>query len=461
MNGSFGTWLKQRRNVLDLTQKEVAQQVGCSMILLRKVEANERRPSKQIAERLADVLDVAPYERAAFITAARRVPTHESPRHLPRPTSPFIGRTDELAHLGTYLADSSCRLLTLVGAGGIGKTRLAVQAATIYGNPYMDGVFFVPLDGLSAPEYIVPTVAQYLQFNFMGSESPENQLMSFLHDKALLLVLDNFEHLIDARELLLTMLDNTVHLKLLVTSRERLNVQQEWTLEIEGLHFEEQSDDAVQLFIQRATQLNHHIEASDMPYVLDICRLLDGKPLGIELAASWLYLLTCKEIAEQMRTSLDFLTSDAPDIDVRHRSLRKVFDHSWALLSPVAQSVLRKLSVFRGGFRQEAAEVVAGATLATLAELRNKSLLRRDEQGRFHLHEMLRQYAAHQLDAEESFETHFAHAHYYAEFTQQSFNPIDTSLEEFFEVVRHEIENVRAAWYWAIDNHHLPFLRLM
>src|SRR5579859_1533057 len=210
---SFGNWLRQRRKALDLTQFDLANQVGCSVVTIRKIEANERRPSKQIAERLADVLAIAVEERAEFLAFTRQTetippppPLHSSattpPHNLPPQPTSFIGRTDELAQIAERLDDPDCRLLTLVGAGGIGKTRLALQAATEQLMNFANGVYFVSLTGVGAPNLVASAIAGALEMAFFGPESPDVQIVNYLRHKLLWLVLDNFEHLLDATPLL-------------------------------------------------------------------------------------------------------------------------------------------------------------------------------------------------------------------------------------------------------------------
>src|SRR5262245_11067224 len=415
-DNQFGSWLRGRRKALDLTQAELASQIGCAVVTVKKIETTAQRPSKQMAERLAKVLSIAPPEQAAFVAFARGLsatPPAGLPLrteasladHLPSPPTPFVGRSEEMALLRQRLDDPDCRLLTLVGPGGIGKTRLAVEAAHKQRAHFVHGAHFVSLALVNSPDLFLFAVGNVLEFLFDGQQAPIVQLINYVRDKRLLLLLDGFEHLLDAVPLLADLLAGAPHLKLFVTSRERLNLQGEWTLPIEGLdyprdtghdHFERYS--AVQLFVQAARQSQPGFSLnSDAPGVLHICQLVEGIPLAIELAAAWVRLLPCAQIAERLASSLDFLASPVRNAPERHRSLRVVFDHSWALLSSIEQTALAKLSVFRGSFDLEAAEAVGGASLLVVASLVDKSLLRTDSTGRYALHELLRQYAAEQL----------------------------------------------------------------
>jgi predicted ATPase/DNA-binding XRE family transcriptional regulator len=495
-NGSFGDWLRQHRKALDLTQRDLADQAGCAEVTIRQIERGVRRPSRQIAERMADVLAIAPEERTAFMSFARRLtdkppavpielssslPAHNLP---PQPTM-FIGREQELAQISKRLANPACRLLTLVGPGGIGKTRLALQAAVEHIGNFAHGVYFVALASVNSPDLIAPTIATALKISLHGAEDPGVQIVNFLRVKQMLLVLDNFEHLLGGSGLLTEILANAPAVKILVTSRERLNIQEEWGIALEGLRFPEaratdqiESYSAVQLFVQRAgqVQVSFSLDANIQP-VIDICKATEGMPLGIELAATWLRVMSCKQIAAQIERSLDFLANPLRNVPERHRSLRAVFDHSWSLLAEDERMVLMKLSVFRGGFDLEAAEQVAGASLPTLARLVDKSLIRLGEAGRYELHELLRQYANDKLV--ESGEAE-AVAHHHLAFFLKLAQQAETYLygphqETWFDRLELERDNLAAAlarslrqgeeemglclvaalvWYWELRAHH-------
>nr|HMQ55534.1 helix-turn-helix domain-containing protein [Anaerolineae bacterium] len=399
---SFGLWLKERRKQLDLTQADLAKRIGCSVVTIRKIEADERRPSRQIAELLADCLEIAAAERVTFLKIARtelrvdrlaEVSAAEpagsvlagSPASLtsslPTPPTPLVGREPELATIARLLQDGQCRLLTLVGPGGVGKTRLALEIAANQQLALANGVYFVSLAGVGAAKFVIPAIADGLGLTFAGPADPKTQLFNYLRDKQLLLIIDNFEHLLAAEEAtadLPDMLQVAPRLKLLITSRERLHLQGEWIFEVQGLPLppDEQVENveaysAVTLFTHSARRLqpDFNLTAETKPAVVRICRLLAGLPLGLELAAAWVRTLSCQEIAQEIERGLDFLAASTRDMPERHRSIKAVFDHSWKLLSAAEQRVLRQLSVFRGGFRREAAEAVAGATLPILAIL--------------------------------------------------------------------------------------------
>jgi DNA-binding SARP family transcriptional activator/predicted ATPase len=395
------------------------------------------------------------------------------PHNLPLQLTPFVGRETELAQIATRLADPACRLLTLVGPGGCGKTRLALQTAQnliedVSGDiPFTQGIYFVPLVALHSPETLVPAIADALNFTFYREAEPKQQLLDYLREKEMLLLLDNFEHLLEGATLLTDILRVTPGVKLLVTSREVLNLGQEWLQPLAGLPFprsEEAVDQAeatpleaygaVQLFVQQARRMRPGFNlATERHHVRRICRLVEGLPLGIELAAAWLKVLSCPKIAREIEGSLDFLTTSHREVSARHHSMRAVFEHSWGLLAEGEQGVLRRLSVFRGGFRQAAAEAVAGASLPDLAALVEKSLVQPGPEDRYHLHELLRQFAAEKLGAlpEAQAETRERHSAYYLVFLQQRAEGLKgkEQLAALAEIGQ-ELENARAAWQWAV-----------
>ncbi|MHB8625979.1 MAG: helix-turn-helix domain-containing protein [Aggregatilineales bacterium] len=490
---SFGNWLRQRRKALDLTQFDLADQVGCSVVTIRKIEGDERRPSKQITERLADVLAISEGERSEFVTFARytdaippapplRSAAATTAHNLPMQPTSFIGRADELAQIAERLDDPACRLLTLVGAGGIGKTRLALQAAADQPGNFANGVYFVSLTGVGSPNLVASAIAGALQTTYFGPEDLDVQIVNYLRHKALLLVLDNFEHLLEATDLLTHILAAAPAVKILATSRERLNLQEEWVITLEGLSFPSALDrtrrsaslqnnaidvgtpflasefedySAVQLFVQRARQIQAGFSLEqNAESVLSICRYVEGMPLGIELAASWLRGMSCPQIATRMEQNPDFLVTRARNVPERHSSLRAVFEQSWRLLSNVEQNVLAALSVFRGGFDLEAAEQVAGASPSVLARLADKSLIRLNPFGRYDLHERLRQFAADKLaEAGETAAVARCHLDYFVRLAEQAetqqYGPQEAMWYDRLEM---EYDNLNAALDWSLTD---------
>lgn len=388
-------------------------------------------------------------------------PPPPPPRLPPQPT-PFVGRGEEVMMLVERLRDPACRLLTLVGPGGIGKTRLALEVACTQSKLFPDGVYSVGLASLTSAQFIVPAVADALGFTFSGPAEPQVQLQHHLRQKCLLLVLDNFEHLLEAGPVLAEMQQHAPGLKLLVTSRERLHLQGEWVFEIEGLPVPPtgstdgaDENSAVALFVQSARRAHRGfaLRAEEQPAVVRICQLVEGMPLGIELAAAWVPVLSCREIAQEIERSLDFLATSMRDLPQRQRSLRATFEHSWNLLAANERSVLCRLAVFQGGFTREAAEQVAGATLPVLLALVSKSLIRHKEQGRYDLHEVIRQYALAHLGSDPQ---HTAVRDRHADYYLAQLRDRETSLKsagqrEAIRELTDEIDNLRVAWAWAIE----------
>ncbi len=495
-DASFGYWVRRRRKALDLTQEALAEQVSCSVALIRKIESDLRRPSRQTAELLADVLQIAAKERALFLQVARgerstdrlvvvstphydpaaqpsapvTPPPLALPARFPLPTTPLIGREHELAQIDQLLRDPACRVVTIAGPGGMGKTRLALTVATHQTAYYPDGIYFVSLAALSGPDLMLATIAKGLGVTFVGAGDAKAQLLAFLRQKQLLLVLDNLEHLLEGVDLLVDMLATAPHLCLLITSRERLNLQGEWVIDLQGLPVPVQNDEnvttpiaesalattpAVAMFVEHARRATARFSADGetLAAIARICRLVNGMPLGIELAAAWVHLLSCREIADEIERNFDFLSASRRDLPTRHRSLRAVFDHSWQLISAGEQKVLGRLALFRGGFTREAAHAVAGATLPVLAALVSKSLIHRTEAGRYALHDLLRQYAEERLQADPSVAEQAAdiHSRYYAEFVQRHEAQLrgPQQLQAIAEL-NAEIENIFAGWRWAI-----------
>jgi predicted ATPase/DNA-binding SARP family transcriptional activator len=417
---------------------------------------------------LAEELGVEPLPETQALYHQLKTRRETAPHNLPAQTTPFVGRQAELAQIARYLRRPDCHLLALIGAGGIGKTRLALQAAGQALDAYADGVYFVPLAGISSSEFLVLTIGEALGHSLSGEADPKRQLLKYLQQKEMLLVLDNFEHLLSTtgtnnggRELVLKMVGTAPKLKLLVTSRERLNLKVEWLLTLEGLAYPPEETDsgeemfeAVELFVQRAQRVRPEFSLpAEWPEVGRLCRLLEGMPLGIELAATWVSMMPCAEIARELAQGLDLLTTTLHDVLARHRSLEAVFDHSWGLLSEPKRAVFKRLSVFRGGFDRQAAEEIAGASLSTLAALVDKSLLRVVSPGRYDLLEPLKQYAAAKLaetpTEEERVQSRYCD--YYASFLKRWENDAMGGARQGQAVVEMtaDIDNIRSSWGWA------------
>jgi len=376
------------------------------------------------------------------------LPQTKSPPLPPEPLTSFVGRAREQAEITELLADPTCRLVTLLGPGGMGKSRLALQVARAHAGLYRDGIYFVPL---AAASDTPSTIAAAL-----GYTAPEaaTRLTDLLREKEILLVLDNFEHLVETSETLSGLLEAAPGLQLLVTSRERLRLREEWVYTLEGLSYPKQGNeadaqtcDSLTLFENRAAQSDSRFRLTSacLADISAICQLVEGQPLAIELAASAAAERPCAEVAASLRQTFDALTPALRNFPARHRSLRAVFEHSWNLLSPEERTRLANLSVFMGGFSAEAALAVAATSTAQLAALTAKSLVRCDAEGRYALHETIRQFAAEKLGQVKILQKH--HAEYYAALAARCDGAASaTALDQLHK----ERANLRAAWGWSI-----------
>jgi predicted ATPase/DNA-binding SARP family transcriptional activator len=410
-----------------------------------------------LAERIRN--DVRDRSAEAALTTA----STELPHNLPAPTTAFVGRTEELAQIEALLAESGCRLLTLIGIGGVGKTRLALQVAhslvASQRDLFRHGVYFVPLAAISTADQIIAAIADAMNFAFSGQEAIKTQVLNHLREKDALLILDNFEHIIGEAALLTELLQVARGVKVLITSRERLNLYEEWLFHVHGLSLPHANDvtslmqsGAVQLFAQRARRLSTRFNLANEPDVIaGICRLMEGLPLSIELAAGWVRTHTCDEIARAIQRNLDFLSTSARNAPERHRSLRVAFDYSWDMLTHDDAHKLARLAVFRGTFDDAAAEAIAAATRADLERLADKSLVERTSDGRWSIHEMLRQYLAERVGEAEWPGVQMAHSRFFAQFVIQR-APMREAADEpqALAELRREIGNLRAAWEWLI-----------
>lgn len=517
---SFGRWLKRRRVELELTQAELAQRIGYSIVTVRKIESDDLRPSQQIAERLADDLVVAPQDRAAFLRFARGKPTADdfsqlaafpsnqipirpplpARVHLPVPPTPFVGRKQELIDVTQRLLGTSCQVLTLIGPGGIGKTRLAIQvgeqfrplsslaspdaSGSLVQNPFMHGVTFVSLALVDSSATLVDAVASVLGFAFHRVGDPGQQLIEYLRARRLLLIMDNFEQLLPAAlpngeakkalTFLTALLGAAQGVKLLVTSREALHLREEWLYPLGGLPYPVTPEalapvvgqtaamveaySGVALFIQIAQRVQPtFVVEEEWDALVQLCQLVEGMPLGIELAAAQCRFFTCAQIAKELKQSIDFLRVEWQNIEPRHRSLRVLFESAWERLSSEEQNVFCRLALFRSGFRLEAAAAVAEASLPLLITLAEKSLLQAMKyslgHGRYQLHDLLRQFAIEKLQQNEPTytTTQARYRAYYLNFLQQQqFDLLGQQQKWVLDTLREEVENIRAVWNSAV-----------
>ncbi|HUO56551.1 MAG TPA: tetratricopeptide repeat protein, partial [bacterium] len=388
----------------------------------------------------------------------------ETYRHnlIPQKTA-FFGREDEIREIRELLTHSQTRLATLVGPGGFGKTRLALQAAADMVEKFKDGVYLVSLAPLLMGELMVGSIANTIKFYFFGPEEPKTQLLHHLREKEMLLILDNFEHIIEGSDLVKEMLDAAPNLRVLITSREGLRITGEKIYEVRGLRYpargqtlEMEASPAVQLFLKNARRIrpDFSLKNEDRDSLLQICQLLEGMPLGLELSASWVASLSLKEIADKIESSRDFLATTMPHLPPRHRSLRAVFEYSWILLNPSQKEVLKDIATFKGGFDAAAARKVAGASPVMLDYLENKSLLRKRSDQRYEIHELLKFYAKEKLfddpvGKEKAFD---AHSLYYSQVVYHLGKKLyGTGQQKALAQLVLDRENILEGWKRAVE----------
>jgi predicted ATPase/DNA-binding winged helix-turn-helix (wHTH) protein len=406
-----------------------------------------------------------------FIAAATAEGLLAPPHNLPTPPTVFIGRETEVAELRDLLLEEpGCRLLTLVGPGGIGKTRVALRVAeTLLATQaahgaFAQGIFFVPLETVRAASGLVPALLSVLA-EVRGAAMPataalQAQLLDFLRTRALLFILDNVEHLVGAADVLAAMLGTAPGVKILATSRIALNIQYEWFRPLAGMAYPQKGDtpdralvayDAVCLFAYHARHARNDFSlAVESEHVVRLCQLVDGMPLALEIAAAWLKGVSCQQIVGELQRGLDILTARHQDIPERHRSMRTVLEQSWQLLTSEEQAVLTRLAVLQGGFTQDAARAVAGASPVILTRLVETSMVRMLTPGRYQMHELLRQFAADHL--QEAWSTHEAHSRYCVTFAQQRYTWfLNQRYAEAIEDLAADRENLQAAWQWLME----------
>jgi predicted ATPase/DNA-binding XRE family transcriptional regulator len=497
VDASFGSWLKSRRKTLDLTQEELAQQVGCATVTIRKIESNALKPSTQIAQRLAQCCNVPADEQEAFVRFARSEQTSghvwvdkapgaaavkfEADRPINNLTdlpSPLIGREDDVAQIRQRLLNENVRLLSLIGPPGVGKTRLAMQVAGDVLERFRDGVFLVSLAPVSSADQVLLTIAHTLGLKESGMRKLSEELKNFLYDKELLLVLDNFEQVLEAAPAIDALLQTCYGLKALVTSREVLRLRRERRYNVAPLPLpagEALSDPqalaaipAVALFVERAQAANSSFELDEhnAADVAAVCVQLDGLPLSIELIAARSMLLSPRAMLGQLDRQLAVLTSKSFDHPQRQRTLRDAIRWSHDLLDETEQELFARLGVFPASFTLAAAEAIGDSAdlpwsvLDGLSALVDKSLLiaRTDARPemRFEMLQVLREYARESLGRHPNrLAWHQDHADHYLGMALDIHKDLASGQQsELLVQLEQETYNFESALHWFMDHQH-------
>ncbi len=432
----------------------IAQYERCRAVLDEELGVEPEAETEALFQRITT------QDAPSSISSSPNLERRPAPR-LPTPPGRLVGRERELEEIADVLAHRECRLLTLTGPGGSGKTRLAIEVtASQVGHAY-DGACFVALEAVREPGGIVPAIAAELGLTLPGNVDPEQHLMDWLRNRQVFVALDGAEHVIVGLAEAARLLAAAPGVKMLVTSREHLRLSGEWVYEVDGLGVPTSSSTdsfegygSVELLSERLRQARPRapLRHEERPVAIRICQLVDGMPLAIELAAAWARSLSLDEIEDQVRRNLDFLATSLRDVPDRHRSMRAVFNQTWRMLTDGEQSAYRRLSIFRDGFRLESAAAVADISAPDLAALAAKSLLTQQLDGRYRIHGLLRQYGAELMDgqATEHDQIHDRHCRYFLErLARHEVALAGGDQRGALDDIEADIGNFSLAWTWA------------
>jgi predicted ATPase/DNA-binding SARP family transcriptional activator len=469
LNNQYGAAVRQYEECCRILASELAVQPEeetaslYQAIKQRRVSASQRTPAREIFTNYTFGEHDSGSSPVLKISTIQRISKPGPPHNLPIQPFPFIGRERELVDIQQLLLNSSKRrLVTITGPGGIGKTRLAIEAAASVFREFPHGVFLVSLSELTSPDGIIQAVADKIGLAYSQGSAAPVQLFEFLEDKHLLIILDSYEHLVLDVSFLSSLLQKTERVKVLVTSRERLALSSETVYSLGGMEFPEreslenyQEYSAVQLFIQcaRLVRPQFEIRREDMQSIFRICRYVQGMPLAIVLSAGWLQAITLQQIAEEIEQNLDFLAGTMRDLPERQRSVRAVFDYSWKRLNKEDQIAFMRLCIFIGGFSIRSAQRVADVSLMTLRNLIDKSLVFIQQDGRYQIHSLLRQFGAEYLEnSGEAEEIHLRHSENYLSSLEERKEDLKGRNQVgALEEIETDFQNIRLAWEYAVE----------
>lgn len=495
---TFGQLVKDQRKALDLTQRQLGNLVGCAEDTIRKIEADRRRPSRQVAQLLAEALQIEAAQKPIFLrlardeaaattpTAAESAPPALAPSTprlwgLAAPVTALLGRETALSEIHARLDLPQVRLLTLLGSGGAGKTRLALAVAFTRQNKYPDGAVVVSLAALAELDAVLPTIADGLGVHDQAGETLFDRVVTVNRSKQMLLVLDNFEQIVAAAPLVADLLAACPQLQVLVTSRVALRIrgEHEYTvppLIVPDLASPSSAADlldypAVALFVERirAVQPDFAVTPANAPIIAELCVRLDGLPLALELAAARIKLLSPQSMLARLNDRFALLSGGMRDLPKRQQSLRATLAWSYDLLGANEQQLLARMSVFAGGASFDAIAAVAAPTTELdvtfdgVTTLLESSLVYRamiEDEPRFAMLETVREYAREQLErGGETTQAQHQHARYFLEFAEANrLNLRSNEQTQWIERFARENDNVRLALHWMHDQHEWELL---